>query len=78
MAIRKVESYNLADALSAGFGYVTELAERIRNAYDSMPESLQGGDRGCAWDEAATTLECIEEMSLPDALGVTPESGNGS
>lgn len=75
MAIRKVESYNLADALSAGFRYVAELCERIHDAYDNVPESLQGGDRGCAWDEAATALECIEEMSLPDALGVTPEDG---
>lgn len=37
-------------------------ADAEREYYDSMPESIQSGDKGTAADEAATALEEVKEV----------------
>ena len=56
----------LDDAYSA----LEELGNEVREVYDNMPESLQGGMRGCYLDEAATTCEEVaaERPELPACL----------
>ena len=58
----------LADAVSEAFAEVTDLAESMREAYDNTPESLQQSAIGEARDEAASTLEGINEVDVPDEL----------
>jgi hypothetical protein len=50
-----------------------ELAREEREYYDNMPESLQGGEKGEAADEAATNLESAVEnlQETIDNIGST-------
>lgn len=56
----------LQDAVSNAFSERLQLAEEMREWYDNLPESLQGGDKGGRIEEAASTLENIEEVDLSD------------
>lgn len=55
--------YSVPDAVSEAFGTFAELAEELRNWYDSMPEGLQGGDKASQLEESADALENLQEPS---------------
>jgi hypothetical protein len=69
MARYKHETFQapVLDAIAAFYSGAEEMASEIRDVYESMPESLQGGDRGTTLDQTADTLESISEPSRPDA-----------
>jgi hypothetical protein len=56
----------LYDAIEEAFSEIESLAEEMRSWADGMPESLQGGDKYSAVDEAASSLE---NASRPDEPG---------
>lgn len=45
-----------------------ELGEEMRSWYDNMSENLQGGDKGCSVDEAASTLEGLDTPDVPEII----------
>ena len=49
--------YDCASALDDARTQLEELGQEMRDWFDNMPENLQGGDKGCAVDEAANSLE---------------------
>jgi hypothetical protein len=54
----------VADAFST----LEELGGEMREAYDNMPQSLQGGDVGSRRNEAASTLEGLSQPDAPDCV----------
>lgn len=64
----ELQRFSVDDAISAGFGDLTELGEELRNWYDSLPENLQGGDKGSTVDEGASTLENLNEPDVDSDL----------
>ena len=76
-AVRK-----LLDQSSALLQQATEEIDAIRDeeqeAYDALPESLQGGDRGDAMQQAIEALDSafndLEAINLDDILGALEEA----
>ena len=58
----------VADAMSELSG----LGEELRSWYDNMPENFQNGDKGSMVDEAANTLESLNEVEVPACLSTVP------
>jgi hypothetical protein len=53
----------IGSALDAELTGLRELAEEERAAYDNLPESVQGGERGQAIEAMADTLdELVEKL----------------
>lgn len=44
------------------------LAEELREWYDNMPENFQNGEKGAEVDDAASALENVEGINIPDHL----------
>lgn len=59
---------SLETALDDAFSEVENLADEMRSWYDNMPENLQQGDKGCRVDEAASALENVQRLELPECL----------
>lgn len=66
----------VADALSNGMGDLEELRDEVREVYENMPESLQGGERGIKLDEAANILDAIDSCDLSDEVTNTHMMGD--
>ena len=62
-------STNVADAISTGFSMLEELGNELREVCDNTPENLQGSDKYSARDEAASTLEGLNEPEAGEVLG---------
>lgn len=67
-AIRELEKHGIEDAISTGYGILEELGQELRDWYDSLPDSLQGGDKGSALDEGASTLEDLSAVEVSEEL----------
>lgn len=48
------------------YSTIEELASEMQEAYDNMPESLQGGDVGKRRQEAADNLSNLDKPDIPD------------
>lgn len=58
----------LADAVSEAIGEFTTLGEEFREICDNTPDSLQGSELYETRDATASTLEGIDEPSVPESL----------
>ena len=56
------------DLIGDANGIIQELAEEMRSWHDNMPEGLQNGDKGQEVDQAASDLESIDEIEVPESL----------
>lgn len=67
---KKLKTFDvcIADALDNGKSQLEELRDEVRDVYDNMPESLQGGDRGQRLEECASTLDEVDNVTLCDEL----------
>ncbi len=57
--LRRTEIANLADQLGSVQAGIEEIGGEERDYFDSMPESLQGSEKGIAAEEAADELDNI-------------------
>lgn len=60
----------LSDAVNEAYSELESLATEMREAFDNMPEGLQGSDKGQAREAAADDLEGISEPDVPKSLDV--------
>jgi len=58
----------VADALDNGKSALEELRDEVREVYDNMPESLQGGDRGQRLEECASILDAVDSCDFCDEV----------
>lgn len=58
----------VAEAVSAGWGEISSLAEEVREIVDNAPEGLNQTQRIQTLDETANYLENIDEPEVPEAL----------
>lgn len=64
---------SVSAAIADAYSILQELRDEVREAYDALPDSLQGGERGSTLDETASALEnfCDDDPSddLPLDVG---------
>lgn len=72
---RRAELRKISDQLAELMGRVEALSEEEQSAFDNLPESLQGAEKGQAMEGAITALEeAADQMeeafnSLQEAIG---------
>ena len=67
----------LGELVSGACSELACLGEELRSWYDSMPENLQGADKGNTLEESAGTLEGLDEPDVPgdsEGLSVTVQT----
>jgi len=74
MAKAKMIDYAITDALDSGRSQLEELRDEVREVFDNMPESLQGGDRGQRLEECASTLDEVDNVMFCDELSDSARS----
>lgn len=62
----RLYTMSAADLVADAYSEIEILAEEMRDAFDNMPESLQGGDLGQRREEAADALENVNKPDCPD------------
>jgi hypothetical protein len=56
----------VSDLVSEAYSELQSLAEEVRQWYDGLPENLQSGDKGSRLEQAADTLENLDEPTFGD------------
>jgi hypothetical protein len=74
---------SVSDLVDCAFNCFEDLATEVGDWYDNLPESLQSGDKGCALEEAGSTLENLLQPDVGEGIGAIqvyhlPIYGTGS
>ena len=69
---RKTELNQISEELEILFNRLENIYDQEQDAYDSMPENLQGSEKGMESEEAIDTIDEIKEH-IQDAIDMLSE-----
>jgi hypothetical protein len=65
---RKLIKLSIADAVSGAYSSLTDLGQELRDWADNIEEKFGSTDKYSRLDEAASTLEGLNEPTVPETL----------